>query len=39
MYSHTVKFIQKDCEEIGVHIEEVPPEILALVEHRTPTGY
>jgi hypothetical protein len=38
MYLHTVKFIAKQCEKLSVHIEEIPAEILKLMEHKTPTG-
>lgn len=38
MYMHTIKFIEKHCKESNLHIEEIPDEMLALMEHKTPTG-
>lgn len=38
MYKHTLKFIEKHCKESNLHIEEIPDEMLALMEHKTPTG-
>jgi hypothetical protein len=38
MYTNTVQYIEKHCKEINVHIEEIPKEMLALMQHKTPTA-